>query len=660
MEENNNEKNEQLNQNENQDMNQTNNDVDNAVIEEVEGRDPYSDYNEVDLSKVNLKERFKNIKPLNSKLDIVFDDEDDKRNKELGSVNDIFSGDKGTGDDDKEVNPDNIYAKSINLKTPKIVKGKDTVKIKDERYKKERQPIGCGGALVIFILLILIVLGIILISQLIKNNDRTNRITKSLSYEEITDDLQKEKSDISKMSAYDKLKEEYRIEDDSDTDGDGLTDKYELEESKTNPKKVSTSSDSIPDSYKVKNNLKTNTSYNLKDINDNSLFKAPNNVSLQDKKAENAYVRVDENSNFINGIKFEKGYAIYNYTGDIEIDFSRYMSDPAGYSAYLVTPELYDNVKELVITDKGLVSANIQVEGSVIGIINFESKINAEKDNGIIFGRRAIAFSLTQQYNDNNEEATVYIVEESSTENDVDRSIELSKKISELVGLNVTVHHKIVSTLEYDMVLWCSNVFSREGNIIDFLVGKKEGKNEKINFDNLFIYQKFDQGLWTQRGEKEAYDTLNSIRYNDSSSSKLAKIDIKDTYNNKNEWQQIEHLKAYLANTGKDATATLLAYQSGEVKLIDVEVYGIEQIANDPNSLYLLVYDRNLKEEKDISYKIKVTKYIDYDGEKEKERYYFDYYPVNGITKYHFTNIKNVTVKYGNINFFDTNLKVIE
>ena len=103
-----------------------------------------------------------------------------------------------------------------------------------------------------------------------------------------------------------------------------------------------------------------------------------------------------------------------------------------------------------------------------------------------------------------------------------------------------------------------------------------------------------------------------------------------------------------------------MVYQSGEAKLIDVEVFGIEQIANDPNSLYLLVYDRNLKEENDISYKIKVTKYIDYDGEKEKERYYFDYYPVNGITKYHFTNIKNVTVKYGNINFFDTNLKVIE
>lgn len=58
-------------------------------------------------------------------------------------------------------------------------------------------------------------------------------------------------SDMTDMSAYDKYKQGLYISNDSDTDGDGLTDKDEVENYHTDPLKASTAEDLYTDGYKV-------------------------------------------------------------------------------------------------------------------------------------------------------------------------------------------------------------------------------------------------------------------------------------------------------------------------------------------------------------------------------------------------------------------------
>ncbi len=67
--------------------------------------------------------------------------------------------------------------------------------------------------------------------------------------------LKEELSDIEGMSRYDKLQDGLDIIDDSDSDGDGLTDKEEIEVYGSDPLRSSTSGDLYSDSYKVKKGM---------------------------------------------------------------------------------------------------------------------------------------------------------------------------------------------------------------------------------------------------------------------------------------------------------------------------------------------------------------------------------------------------------------------
>lgn len=69
------------------------------------------------------------------------------------------------------------------------------------------------------------------------------------------DDLKKKKSDIEGWSQYDKYKYGLDMQDGSDTDRDGLTDKEELEEYGSDPLKMSTAGDLYTDGEKVKSGV---------------------------------------------------------------------------------------------------------------------------------------------------------------------------------------------------------------------------------------------------------------------------------------------------------------------------------------------------------------------------------------------------------------------
>ncbi|MGN0241378.1 MAG: thrombospondin type 3 repeat-containing protein, partial [Candidatus Weimeria sp.] len=94
-----------------------------------------------------------------------------------------------------------------------------------------------------------------------KTKDPTPVVTEDLSYaarKKAVKELKKEKSDIKGMTKYDKYKMGLSTKDGSDTDGDGLTDKEEIEVYNSDPKKMSSAGDLYTDGEKVKMGLDPN------------------------------------------------------------------------------------------------------------------------------------------------------------------------------------------------------------------------------------------------------------------------------------------------------------------------------------------------------------------------------------------------------------------
>ena len=87
------------------------------------------------------------------------------------------------------------------------------------------------------------------------------------SYE---DSLASQASDIEGMSKLDKRNMGLLIEDGSDSDGDGLTDKAEIEEYKSDPLKASTAGDLYTDGYKAQNGMDIGKAYEARCRTQNS------------------------------------------------------------------------------------------------------------------------------------------------------------------------------------------------------------------------------------------------------------------------------------------------------------------------------------------------------------------------------------------------------
>ncbi len=103
----------------------------------------------------------------------------------------------------------------------------------------------------IFLIFVGILWGIIsgsITSALLPHNDLTNNNPVLGEY---FNSLKYEVSDIANMSKYDKFVMGLSIEDGSDSDNDGLTDKEELEIYNSDPTKLSTAGDLYTDGYKV-------------------------------------------------------------------------------------------------------------------------------------------------------------------------------------------------------------------------------------------------------------------------------------------------------------------------------------------------------------------------------------------------------------------------
>lgn len=149
------------------------------------------------------------------------------------------------------------------------------------------------------------------------------------SYRDYVGYFKDEPSDIEGKTKLDKYEMGLLIDDGSDTDGDGLTDKDEVEKYGSDPLKYSTAGDLYSDKWKVDNN------YNPSDEVESSdepvfLYNECPEVTLYAKEAKDLNANVFSNSvegKSINELKLYADYMVLYYSGEVTIDLSEALPD---------------------------------------------------------------------------------------------------------------------------------------------------------------------------------------------------------------------------------------------------------------------------------------------------------------------------------------------
>lgn len=153
-------------------------------------------------------------------------------------------------------------------------------------------------------------------------------------------------SDIEGMSQYDKYEMGLSIEDGSDSDSDGLTDKEEIEIYDSDPLKASTAGDLYTDGYKVANGMELQKSYPYEGEKvypnnscENVLLKAvePTDFNAVVTDVTGEYDVSDY------GVTEYQGYKIYNYAGNMTINLQG-LYDERNITSKDVNTYIYEGV----------------------------------------------------------------------------------------------------------------------------------------------------------------------------------------------------------------------------------------------------------------------------------------------------------------------------
>ena len=142
-------------------------------------------------------------------------------------------------------------------------------------------------------------------------------------------EMASEQSDIKGWTKLDKHKVGLQIQDGSDTDGDGLTDKEEIEEYGSDPTKKSTAGDLYTDGYKASHGMDINKAYEMTEDPEFPNNECPE-ISLTPVTAEDldAYVSKDASSSYaVDGHTIRAAYYIYGFRGEVKADLSQLLTD---------------------------------------------------------------------------------------------------------------------------------------------------------------------------------------------------------------------------------------------------------------------------------------------------------------------------------------------
>ena len=241
--------------------------------------------------------------------------------------------------------------------------------------KPPKKRSGCLVSLLKVILVFFIILGIIVgavVYGIYKGKQKEiAEVEKNLIVVDESDEINQRiealkviESDITGMSQYDKINMGLLPYNNSDSDGDGLTDKEEIEVYGSNPLLVSTAGDGIPDGYKIKNDLAVNKKYNSTDIGYSSF----SNITIKSLNHSVAVISEIEGYS-MNGVPSEIVYSISNYDGELKIDFSEYILENKEYLIFKKNDE--SNSEYEILKDKnGVVNFKTNGKDCVVGFVN--------------------------------------------------------------------------------------------------------------------------------------------------------------------------------------------------------------------------------------------------------------------------------------------------
>ena len=137
--------------------------------------------------------------------------------------------------------------------------------VKKTKAKRLLAKIGKIFLIIFAILLALFIIGIIIGNLTGKDSEAANDALISSRSAALSDERKEEwgktPSDIEGMTKLDKYNAGLSVAAGSDSDGDGLTDKEELEVYHSDPLKVSSAGDLYSDLYKVENGLDVSSAY---------------------------------------------------------------------------------------------------------------------------------------------------------------------------------------------------------------------------------------------------------------------------------------------------------------------------------------------------------------------------------------------------------------
>lgn len=199
--------------------------------------------------------------------------------------------------------------------------------VKKTKAKRLLAKIGKIFLIILAILLALFIIGIIIGNLTGKDSEAANDALISSRSAALSDERKEEwgktPSDIEGMTKLDKYNAGLSVAAGSDSDGDGLTDKEELEVYHSDPLKVSSAGDLYSDLYKVENGLDVSSAYEYLGDRQFSYNSCPEvNLSAETPLDFNAVVTGLPGIQRISGLQVYSAYQVYNYSGKFSVDLT--------------------------------------------------------------------------------------------------------------------------------------------------------------------------------------------------------------------------------------------------------------------------------------------------------------------------------------------------
>ena len=286
---------------------------------------------------------------------------------------------------------------------------------RDYRMNKMLKKIGMIALIIIIAWAVLVI--ITFAKKVSQNHLYKSKIKSGMEIEKIEynkEVWQKTMSDIEALSIWDKYEMGLDVRENSDTDGDGLTDKQEIEVYGSNPLQASTANDLYTDSYKVENGMNIMKYYEYEgEIQ--FLYNECPEVYLEASSPYDfhAVVTKSEQETTFNRCHTYAKYEIYNYSGKISIDVSELLKDneitPADIEVYMTDGDevrkcVYETDSQVIFIKNELselstyqifiTERNVRSSLSVAFLNDFEERIIKESTQDVTGAGLVVSFPL--------------------------------------------------------------------------------------------------------------------------------------------------------------------------------------------------------------------------------------------------------------------------